>query len=164
MTGTESPRAALVERGLDQLEADRAYRESLLAQGIAKGKHDLRRSFVFRFYHNTMLDTHLSGAYHRFGPDSPDPLMTPIVEPGWMGGQYCYVPWEFEHDGLRWRAAWRFGYEGGASPEFFIWARMDREHWEPGRIRRWVRLVRIAMGHKEWREVHSPRWVAEILA
>lgn len=159
----ESLFADLVDRGLQQRDANESYHRDLLASGIAEGKRTLRRSFVFRFYHHTMTDTNLSGAYHKFGPDSPDPLMDPINEPGWMGGQYRYVPWEFEYDGLRWRAVWEFGHEGSASPQFFIWTKMDPDAYEDRRAKRWLRRVRASLGGKEWREVNSPLWVAELL-
>jgi hypothetical protein len=156
-------RASLVERGLAQRRDEQAYRDNLLASGIAQAKKDLRRSFVFRFYHDTMTDTHRSAVYHRFGPDSPDPLIEPVAEPGWMGGQYRYVPWEWEWDGLRWRAEWDYRH-GGWDLTFYVWAKIDRER-QPRRLRdRWLRRLRIALGGKEWREVNSPGSIADLVA
>lgn len=141
-------RPSLRERGNRELAAREAERREGIERNIAEGKRQLRRSFVFRFYHDTMIDTHLSGACHKFGPNSPDPDIRPVRQPHGLGGGYHGVPWEFEYDGIRWRAVYRYGYESWGLHfclHFYVRAR-------PRRFRA-----------RQWIEVWSPAGVVEAL-
>ena len=142
MSNTAQP---LLERGRAAIaEHEREHAEGV-ARNIAQGKSEVRRGFVFRFYHDTMIDTHLSGAYHKFGPTSPDPDIQPVTQPHSLGGGYHSVAWEFEYDGIRWMAS--YGYR--------------TESWG---LDFYVRRPRRLFRRPEWLIVHSPAQVVEALS
>lgn len=133
----------LRDRGRADLERQERERAENVAYNVAEGQRQIRRSFVFRFYHDT-LDTNLSGAYHKLGPDSPDPDIRPEAEPGPLGGQYHDVDWLFGWEGIRWKGVYTYR-DGSWNLNFYV-----------RRQRRWFRSP-------EWRIVHSPAQVVEAL-
>lgn len=165
MTTSRRSLFSVVERGRADAARREQERAENVADNIARGKADIRRSFVFHFYHDTMLDTNLSGAYHKFGPDSPDPDITPTSDPGPLGGQYHGVDWTFDYDGIRWRAAYRYMHDGAYATEFYVQARRSRiARLTEFRHLRKHEGWRRALAAREWRIVHAPWQVAEALS
>jgi hypothetical protein len=129
---------SILERGREQSRQRDAEVEQRRQYQIDEGIRQIRKAFAFRFYEETLVNDR---GLRVLGPESPDPEIHYEGTMGSLGGAYLDVVWRFKHEGIDWKAEYKW-----SSP----WRSYDLDFYVRRRC--------------QWLKVYSPAHVYEALS